>query len=265
MNATPNYLELTGKVCVVTGAGSGIGRAVALALGREGAAVAVLDRDAGAANAVAADIRALGAKAEALVCDVSDERSVREVAARCAASLGPCDVLFNNAGILRGGSMAEMPLADWNAVLQVNLTGAFIVAQTFGQQMLARQRGSIIHTASIAASFATLNAGAYSVAKAGIAALSRQLAMEWGPLGVRSNAVCPGMTLTPLTQAAYNSPGQTAARSKLIPAGRIGRPEEIAEAVLFLASDRSSYTNGAELTIDGAFTRNLMALVPRTV
>jgi NAD(P)-dependent dehydrogenase (short-subunit alcohol dehydrogenase family) len=265
MTSNSDYLGLAGRVCVVTGGASGIGRAVALALGRESAVVALLDRDEAAGAAVAAEVRALGARADAIVCDVSDERSVAAAAARCAQTFGPCQVLINNAGILRGGTMAEMALADWNQVLQINLTGAFIVAQAFGRQMLAEGRGSVIHMASIAASFATLNAGAYSVAKAGIAALSRQLAMEWGPLGVRSNAVCPGMTLTPLTQAAYTSPGQTEARSKLIPAGRIGRPEEIAETVLFLASDRSSYTNGAELTVDGAFTRNLMALVPRTV
>ena len=149
-------------------------------------------------------------------------------------------------------------------MLAVNLTGCFIVAQAFGRQMLAQGRGSVIHMASIAAAFPTGNAGAYSVAKAGVAMLTRQLAMEWAPQGARSNAVCPGMTMTPLTVAAYTSPGQTEARNKAIPAGRIGLPEDIAEAVLFLASERSAYTNGAELTVDGGFTRNLMGLVPRS-
>ncbi len=263
MTPDSNFLGLAGNVCVVTGGGSGIGRAIALSFGREGAVVAVLDRDEAAAAAVTAEIRALGARAEAIVCDVSDAASVA-AAARSAEALGPCRVLVNNAGILRGGSMAEMPLDDWNHVLAVNLTGCFIVAQAFGRLMLAQGRGSVIHIASIAATFPTANAGAYSVAKAGVAMLSRQLAMEWAPQGVRSNAVCPGMTLTQMTVAAYTSPGQTEARNKTIPVGRIGRPDDIAEAVLFLASERSAYVNGAELTVDGGFTRNLMGLVPRT-
>lgn len=264
MNPASDFLGLAGLVCVVTGGGSGIGRAIALGFAREGGIVVVLDRDEAAARAVADEIEALGARGLAIACDVSDAGSVAAAAGRSAQALGPCQVLVNNAGILRGGSMAEMPLDDWNRVLAVNLTGCFVVAQAFGAQMLAQRRGSIVHTASIAATFPTANAGAYSVAKAGVAMLSRQLAMEWGPQGVRSNVVCPGMTLTPMTTAAYTSPGQTEARSKAIPSGRIGLPEDIAEAVLFLASERSAYTNGAELTVDGGFTRNLMGLVPRT-
>ena len=264
MSTHSNFLGLSGRVCVVTGGGSGIGRAVALAFGREGALVAVLDRDAAAASAVAAEVQALGARAEAIRCDVGDPASVAAAAARSVEVLGPCDVLVNNAGILRGGLMAETPLETWNEVLAINLSGCFVASQAFGRQMLAQGKGSIVHLASIAATFPTANAGAYSVAKAGVAMLSRQLAMEWGPQGVRSNAVCPGMTLTPMTVAAYTSPGQTEIRNKAVPAGRIGRPEDIAEAVLFLASDRSDYTNGAELTVDGGFTRNLMRLIPQT-
>ena len=133
MTPAANFLGLAGKVCVVTGGDSGTGRAIALAFGREGAVVAVLDRDAAAATAVAAEITALGAKAEAIACDVSDAASVAAAAERSAASLGPCHTLVNNAGILRGGSMADMPLDDWSRVLAVNLTGCFIVAQAFGR------------------------------------------------------------------------------------------------------------------------------------
>ncbi len=121
----------------------------------------------------------------------------------------------------------------------------------------------MVHIASIAATQATANAGAYSVTKAGIAMLLRQIAVEWGPQGIRSNIVCPGMTLTPLTQARYAQPGNTERISGAIPAGRIGRPEDIAEAVLFLASDRSAYISGQELVVDGGFTRMLMSLLPR--
>ena len=121
----------------------------------------------------------------------------------------------------------------------------------------------LVHVASIAADHATPNSGAYSVAKAGITMLSRQLAVEWGPLGVRSNAVHPGMIYTPLSQAMYDEPGVMERRSGAIPSRRIGQPEDIAQAVVFLASDRASYINGTEVTVDGGFVRNLMGLVPR--
>jgi NAD(P)-dependent dehydrogenase (short-subunit alcohol dehydrogenase family) len=185
-------------------------------------------------------------------------------AARTAlAALGPAEILVNNAGMIRPGSLADLSLADWIAVLGVNLTGFFLCACEFGAQMREAGRGSIVNMASIASTFATPFTGAYSVSKAGVAMLSRQLAVEWGPEGVRSNAVCPGMILTELSQTMYERPGVLEARSAAIPSRRIGLPDDIAEAVLFLASDRSSYLNGAEIAVDGGFTRNLLSLVPR--
>ncbi len=261
--AFSNDLGLVGRVAAVTGAGSGIGRAIALAFAAHGARVAVLDRNAEGAAATVAGIADLGGQAVAIECDVSSAASVAQAAQRSLAELGPSDALVNNAGIIRAGLLETLSLEDWNATLAINLTGAFLCSQAFAQQMRPRGRGALVHIASIAAEHATPQAGSYSVAKAGIAMLSRQLAVEWGGHGIRSNAVCPGMTRTPLTQARYDLPGNTERMSAAIPAGRIGQPQDVAQAVLFLASDMSAYISGQELTVDGGFSRMLMSLLPR--
>jgi len=253
---------LNGKVVVVTGAASGIGRGIALTLADAGAQVAILDRAADASRGVADEIGAMGGRAIGLGCDVSDAGAVQAAADAVATGLGPCDVLVNNAGMIRAGALATLSLQDWNALLSVNLTGYFLCAQTFRHQMLGRG-GAMVHVASIAASHATPNAGAYSVAKAGVGMLSRQLALEWAGDGIRSNTVNPGMIRTALSESMYSRPGVAEARASAIPSGRIGVPQDIAEAVLFLASPRSDYVNGAEITVDGGFTRNVLGLVPR--
>lgn len=266
-NTTKETSGLPGRVCVVTGAGSGIGRGIALALAKEGGRIAVLDLNAAGASATAAQITAMGGQAQAFTCDTSDAASVAAAAAQCATAFGPCDVLVNNAGILRPGALDVLTLEEWNKVLSVNLTGYFLCAQTFGRQMRGKTAdmsgGVLVHIASIAAEHVTAMAGAYSVAKAGVEMLSRQLAVEWGPHGIRSNAVHPGMILTPMSQAFYDQPGVTERRSQAVPAGRIGVPDDIAQAVVFLASDRSAYISGQSLTVDGGFTRMMLGLIPR--
>jgi NAD(P)-dependent dehydrogenase (short-subunit alcohol dehydrogenase family) len=257
------WLGLRGKVCAVTGAGGGIGRAVALSLGRAGGRLALLDRDAAGMAETLRLLQEAGASGIAIACDVSDPASVAAAAQASQQAFGPCGVLVNNAGLLRPGPLATLPVAEWNALLSVNLTGYFLCSQVFGAQMRESGGGTLVHIASIAAHHATGFSGAYSVAKAGIVMLSRQLATEWGAAGIRSNVVNPGMILTPLSQSFYDDPAITQARSAVIPAGRIGRPEDIAEAVLFLASARSAYITGDEITVDGGFTRTIMGLIPR--
>ena len=256
--------ELEGRVCIVTGAGSGIGRGVALNLAASGGCVAVLDRDVAGAEATAAAIKAAGGQGLAVACDVADEAAVAAAAEQTLAALGPCDVLVNNAGVLRPGPLETLTLAEWNLVLGVNLSGYFICSQAWGRQMLAREQGAIVHIASIAAVQPTPYAGAYSVAKAGVTLLSRQLAIEWGGRGIRSNCVNPGLIHTGMTQTIYEQPELAARRAQTVPTGRIGQPDDIAEAVRFLASDRASYVNGEELTVDGGFSRMLLGLIPRT-
>ena len=254
---------LVGRVCAVTGAGSGIGRGIALALAAEGARVAVLDRNVAGAEETVALAEARGGVALAVACDVADGATIEAARQAVSDRFGIVDVLVNNAGMIRPGALESLSLEEWNALLAVNLTGYFLCAQVFGKAMRERRSGVLVHVASIAADHATPNSGAYSVAKAGITMLSRQLAVEWGPLGVRSNAVHPGMIYTPLSQAMYDEPGVMERRSGAIPSRRIGQPEDIAQAVVFLASDRASYINGTEVTVDGGFVRNLMGLVPR--
>ena len=259
-----DFYGFAGKVCVVTGAGSGIGRAIAIALAAHGARVAVLDRDPASSQTTVDEIVGCGGDALAIACDVAEPASVAAAAERSAAAFGPCDVLVNNAGVLRPGALEDLSIDEWNSMLAVNLTGGLLCSQAFGRQMRAMGKGALVHIASIAAAHPAGGGGAYSVSKAGVAMLSRQLAIEWGAHGIRSNSVNPGMTLTPMTQAAYTRPGTAERRNQAIPAGRVGQPQDIAEAVLFLASDRSAYITGEELTVDGGFTRNLLSLVPRT-
>jgi NAD(P)-dependent dehydrogenase (short-subunit alcohol dehydrogenase family) len=261
--ASLDTLELRNRVCVVTGAGGGIGRATATALARAGARVVLLDRNAGTAEAARDSIRAEGAEAICIPCDAADPASVEAAAHGTADTFGGADILVNNAGLLQPGPLESLSFADWNYLLSVNLTGYFLCAQTFARQMRQRGGGTIVHVASIAGHYATGFSGAYSVAKAGIIMLSRQIAVEWGTHGIRSNVVSPGMILTPLSHAFYEQPGVTERRSAVVPAGRIGQPEDVAAAVLFLAGPRANYITGDEITVDGGFTRNIMSLIPR--
>jgi NAD(P)-dependent dehydrogenase (short-subunit alcohol dehydrogenase family) len=258
-----DWLDLSGRVCVVTGGGGGIGRAVAVSLARAGGHVAAIDRDERGLEETRAELRKLGRDHVVTRCDTSSAESVAAASETIEASLGSCSVLVNTAAVLRPGTLADLPLAEWNGVLAVNLTGYFLCAQIFGRQMRKAGRGSLVHIASIAGSHAQGQSGAYSVSKAGVVMLSRQLASEWGPHGIRSNVVSPGLVVTPMSQSFYDTPGVTERRMAVVPARRIGMPHDIADAVLFLASDRSSYVNGDEITVDGGYVRTLMNLVPR--
>jgi NAD(P)-dependent dehydrogenase (short-subunit alcohol dehydrogenase family) len=254
---------LAGKVCVVTGGGSGIGRGIALALSGEGAVVAVLDRNLAAAQETLSLIADSGGKGLVVACDVSDRGSVEAARDVVRGRFGDPHVLVNNAGMVRPGPLASLSTEDWNALLAVNLTGYLFCAQVFGSAMRDRGDGVLVHIASHRAEFPGVMAGAYSVTKAGVQMLSRQLAAEWGPSGVRSNCVLPGFVLTPLSKALYDQPGVMDARTAAIPSRRIGTPEDTAQAVLFLASPRSSYINGTEILVDGGLKTNLLALIPR--
>lgn len=257
-----DWLDLQGRVCVVTGAGGGLGQAIALGFARAGARLALLDREAGAMAGIAAEVERCGAEVLALACDVTDPDSVEAAAAR-ARALGPCAVLVNNAALMRPAPLESLPLSEWNALLAVNLTGYFLCAQIFGRQMRERGGGAIIHVASISGRHPQGFSGAYSVSKAGIVMLSRQLATEWGGAGIRSNVVSPGLVVTPLSQSFYDAPGVRERRGAVVPLGRIGTPDDIRDAVLFLASDRAAYVTGDEIMVDGGFGRVLMNLIPR--
>src|SRR5262249_25887937 len=229
-----DWLGLRDKVCAVTGAGSGIGRGIALAFAGVDARVVALDRAAESCAQTADAIKQQGGAALAIPCDVTDTEKVDSAAALALKTFGRCDVLVNNAGILRPGEIADVSLADWNALMQVNLTGYLICAQALGRDMLARGAGALVHIASIAASEAQAFSGAYSASKAGVVMLSRQLAFGWGPRGVRSNVVSPGLVRTPMSEAFYQAPGVLERREAVVPLKRVGAPADIADVVVFL-------------------------------
>lgn len=261
--ANRHWLGLEGKVCVVTGAASGIGAATARSLAACGAKVALLDRDVAGCRSLAAELQAQGASAVAVACDTSSEEQVHAAAANVLATLGPCHALINNAGMLRPGALTEVSLSDWNAVLAVNLTGYLLCARAFAAHMRKLGGGSVVHVASIAALTPQTRSGSYSASKAGILLLSRQMAVEWGAQGIRSNAICPGMIRTALSAKFYEEPGFEAKRAAVTASGRVGEPQDIADAALFLASPRAAYVNGAELSVDGGMSSMLMDMVPR--
>lgn len=257
------WLALEDQVAVVTGAASGIGAAVARSLGDAGAKVALLDLDGKGAEVIAAQLRSHGHKAIAVECDIASEGSVGKAAEQVADELGACSVLVNNAGMLRAGDLADVSLDAWNQVLAVNLTGYLLCARAFSKPMRDARRGSIVNVASISALHPQTGSGAYSASKAGVLLMSRQMAVEWGPMGVRSNAICPGMIRTALSATFYEEPGFEARRAQVTASRRIGEPQDIADAALFLASPRSAYVNGAELVVDGGMSSMLMDMVPR--
>ena len=257
-----DWLGLKERMCVVTGAGSGIGRAVAVAMASAGASLVLLDKDSAKCEATAEVLRPTGVGALAVTCDIADPASVA-AAESASRAMGPCDILVNNAGMLLPGSLATVSLEDWNLLLSVNLTGYLLCAQAFGRAMIERGRGAIVHTASIAGSNAQAFSGAYSVSKAGVLMLSRQPAVEWGPHGVRSNVLSPGLVRTPMSESFYQAPGVAERRAAAIPLGRVGTPEDMAQVVVFLASDRAGFVNGQEIIVDGGFEHMLMSLVPR--
>ena len=256
---TYDWLGLAGRTAAVTGAGSGIGQAVACEFAQAGAHVVLLDRSAEALQGTAEIIASHGGASTVLVMDVSDQASVEQA----AGAAGAVDVLVNNAGISRPGVMESVTADDWNAVMNVNLNGYFLCSQAFGRGMLDRGRGSLVHIASISGHNAQGNSGAYSVGKAGVLMLSQQLALEWGPRGIRSNCISPGLVRTPLTEAYYQVGDVAERRDRAVPIGRVARPDDIAQVALFLGSDRSGYVTGAEIVTDGGFSHTLMSTVPR--
>lgn len=256
-----HWLELEHRVCVVTGAASGIGAQIAQSLAQAGATVALLDREVDKAGALAAKLSGQGATAAAFACDVSDEAAVLAAAQAVQARFGSVWGVVNNAGFLRSAALSSVTLADWNAVLAVNLTGYLLVGRAFANLMTGG--GSVVNVASIAAHFPQTNSGAYSASKAGVLQMSRQMAVEWRDRSIRSNVICPGLIKTALSAAFYAVPGVEAKRAAMTASQRVGEPTDIANTALFLLSPRSAYVNATDIEVDGGMPAMLMDMVPR--
>jgi glucose 1-dehydrogenase len=250
---------------LLTGATGGIGRAIALAFAQRwgaGVKLAVAASRAGPAlDELVAELRALGAEACGLVADVTDPAACRKLVEQAQAFCGELTTLVSNAGASGPGRLADLSVERWDATFAHNCRATFLLAQA-ARASLARSRGSIVAIASMSGLQPHPGYGAYSPAKAALVMLCRQLAQEWAEDGIRVNAVCPGMTRTPLTEPVYQDPEVKAQRESLVPLGRIGTPEDVAGAVLYLASSDAAYVTGQNLVVDGGVTDHMLAMIP---
>ncbi|KQQ79635.1 SDR family oxidoreductase [Aureimonas sp. Leaf324] len=248
--------DLPGRIVIVTGGARGIGAAIAVRLAEAGATVLVADRDEAEASRTAAAIETRGLAAHPLPLDVTSRDSVSAAVEAVAHRFGAPHVLVNNAGIVRNAPAVDTAPEDWSAVIDVNLNGVFRCAQGFGRLMLEAGRGSVVNISSMCGEIVVHPQPqvAYNAAKAGVNLLTKSLAVEWAPHGLRVNAVAPGYTATELTLAGRSNPEWFGTWMRSTPMGRLGEPREIANAVLFLASDAASFITGTVLTVDGGYT-----------
>jgi NAD(P)-dependent dehydrogenase (short-subunit alcohol dehydrogenase family) len=243
--------QLAGKVAVVTGAGSGMGRSAALAFAREGARVVAVDVDGAAAEGVAAEIVAGGGQALAVGADVRRGAEVRAVVDRALSTFGTVDALACIAGVLRRSKIEDIDEDEWDLVLDVNLKGVFLCCQAVLPTMKERRAGKIVILASMAGRATSTFGGAhYTASKAGVLGLCRHVAREAAPFGINVNAINPGVIDTPMVQT-RSTPEEIARITAGVPFGRFGTAEEVADLVVFLASDRSAYITGAAVDIHG--------------
>ena len=256
-----------GKAALVTGGGGGIGGAIARRLAEEGAAVGVLDRRGEAAAETAAAIQAAGGRALALTAEIAEPASVEAARAAMAGALGSPDVLINNAAFAIKGDLENTALADWRAEIEIDLDGQFVCAKAVLPEMVARGRGAIVNIGSVNGLMALGNP-AYSAAKAGLLAFTRSLAVEYGPKGVRANMVSPGTVETDIETwriRRRKNPEVFAQLARWYPVGRVGRPEDVAAAVAFVAADEAGFVNGANLVVDGGLTAGLPLMIEELV
>jgi NAD(P)-dependent dehydrogenase (short-subunit alcohol dehydrogenase family) len=251
-------MRLAGKVALVTGGGSGIGRAAAERFASEGAKVAVADYHVHGGQDTAQAIKRAGGEAIFVAVDVSDAAQVAQMVERALEAFGVIDILLNCAGIIINGTALETTEQDWQRVIGINLTGTFLCCKAVLPHMVARGGGSIINlTSSAGAHDAIGNAVAYVASKGGVTLLTRALAIDHARQGVRVNAIAPGPTDTPMTRGYFGSAQELEAFAAQFPFARLGQPEEIAAAALFLASDEASFVTGAVLAADGGQTAGL--------
>ena len=250
--------RLSGKRAIITGAASGIGRASLLLFAREGARVLAVDREVAALDAAVTEAAAAGGSALALAADAGDEASVADVVGRCVAEWGGVDAVFANAGVSGGRiPLLEQTVEQWQEILRVNLIGPWLMIKHAAPAMIGQSGGSIVCTASVAALRANAGGSPYSASKAGVVSLIQTAANALLGTGVRVNAICPGLIETGMTRPIFDlarARGTESRIGQLNPLQRHGRPDEIAAAALFLASDESSYVNGQAFAVDGGLS-----------
>jgi NAD(P)-dependent dehydrogenase (short-subunit alcohol dehydrogenase family) len=257
----------TDKNILVTGGGGGIGRAVSLRLAGEGAAIAVLDKNAEAAAESVRQIEAQGARAAAVIADITDWDAIQNAVAEAEQALGALDGLINNAGWAQRGSLEDTAPEDWDKEIAVNLRGHFLCAKAVIPGMVSRRKGVIVNIGSVNAFVALGNPG-YSAAKAGLLSLTRSLAGEYGPKGIRTNMISPGTIETDIEIwriRRQKNPEIFDVLARWYPVGRVGQPEDVAAAVAFIAADEAAFVNGANLMVDGGLTASLNPMIEEFV
>jgi gluconate 5-dehydrogenase len=256
MNAS-DLFSLRGRRALVTGSGQGLGFRLARGLASAGAAIVLNDIDSDRLAAAVAALRAEGVDTEGVLFNVARPDQVRPAIAELEARIGGVDVLVNNAGIHRYATLAEMDFAKWQEVIDVNLTGAFVVAQAVVPSMLARRSGKIINICSLMSEATRPTTGNYTAAKGGLKSLTQSMAVEWGPLGVQANGLGPGYILSDMTHHLAARPEFDAWVKARTPAGRWGSPDDLVGAAVFLAAPASDFVNGHVLYVDGGWLAGL--------
>ena len=256
-------MQLANRVALVTGAGIGIGRATVMLLAQEGARVVVQDVNADIAEETAQLINHAGGEAVSIGGDVTSNANAEAMVKRAVDSYGRLDVLFNNAGIWRGGTILDISEEDWDQTMSVNVKGIYLVSRYAVQQMMRQESGSIINAASVAALRGSPMSAAYHASKGAVLLLTKCMAIDFGRYGIRVNCICPGIIDTQMADQllTYRSLGDDDRKQALIetyeerhPLGRFGQPAEVAKVVLFLASDESSFVSGAAWSVDGGLS-----------
>jgi len=242
---------LRDRVAIVTGASRGIGRAIAVELARVGAHVAVCSRRKDALEPVADLVRAEGRRVLAVACDVGDARQVDGAVAQTLDAFGRIDILVNNAGYRVRAPLEDLPRSEWDALVATNLTGVFLFTQAVGRVMIRQRAGKIINVTSVAGRTGSRGMAAYAAAKAGAAVLTQSLGAEWAKHGITVNAVAPGPVETEGVLEVWKTPAMIAQAARDVPLQRLGRPEEIAWAVVFVASDQANFMTGETIYVSG--------------